>query len=393
MISKIKRYLDIDGQTLYLVAYCIYLLSVVLSTTMFPNPGKIYTLCKYFAVALIGCKILRSDKYTWYQAVVVSVLVGLAVIVRIVAGHSDPFVWMMLLIGAKDVPFDKIIKIYFVLTLSIVVGAFIASNLSVIENLQYWMEGRGIRNSFGIVYPTDFASHVFYLMVVFFFLKRETLKSCHYIMGVAIAGFVYYFCNTRLDTMCMLLAVAAYFFIGYLHKRECSLAAQYQKKIRWTGLMQYSMPICAAVMVCLSVLYNPDNRLLAKLDGLLNSRLMLGHKGIVKYGFSLLGQLVEMVGNGSTSTLPSDSIYFFIDCSYLYTTLQYGLIFGIVIILIFTVCCRKYKYDNYFLMAIALVSVNCMVAHHLMELAYNPFPLAFLASAVQLNGKRINNDY
>ena len=51
-------------------------------------------------------------------------------------------------------------------------------------------------------------------------------------------------------------------------------------------------------------------------------------------------------------------------------------------------------------MAIALVSVNCMVAHHLMELAYNPFPLAFFASVFPLNGtdsgiirKRINNDY
>ena len=400
MISKIKRYLGIDGQTLYLIAYCIYLLSEVLSTTMFPISGKIYTLCKYFAVVLIGCKILKSDKYTWYQAVVTSVLVGLTVVVRLVAGYSDPFLWIILLIGAKDVPFDKIIKIYFVLTVSVVMGAFMASNLSVIENLQYRMEGRGIRNSFGIVYPTDFASHVFYLMIVFFFLKMEKLKSSHYIMGIAIASFVYYFCNTRLDTICMLLAIVLYFFVGYLHKRECSLTAQYRKRIRWTWVMQYAMLICATIMVGLSVLYNPDNRLLAKLDGLLNSRLMLGHKGIIKYGFPLFGRLVEMIGNGSTTTLPSDSIYFFIDCSYLYTTLQYGLIFGIVIILIFIVCCRKYKYDDYFLVAIALVSVNCMVAHHLMELAYNPFPLAFFASVFPLNGtdsgiirKRINNDY
>ena len=98
----------------------------------------------------------------------------------------------------------------------------------------------------------------------------------------------------------------------------------------------------------------------------------------MEYGFRLFGQYVKMVGNGSTTEITT-KYYFFIDCSYLYVGLQYGLIFLLAVLLIYVLCCRKYQNDRYFLLTIVLISINCMIAHHLLEIAYNPFALALFA--------------
>lgn len=41
--------------------------------------------------------------------------------------------------------------------------------------------------------------------------------------------------------------------------------------------------------------------------------------------------------------------------------------------------CFRNKKDIYLLFAIALVAVNCVIAHHIIEAAYNPFAFALLA--------------
>ena len=52
-------------------------------------------------------------------------------------------------------------------------------------------------------------------------------------------------------------------------------------------------------------------------------------------------------------------------------------------VVIFAICCYKNRHDRYFLYAIALVSVNCMIAHHIIQIEYNPFALALLATCVR----------
>ena len=81
-----------------------------------------------------------------------------------------------------------------------------------------------------------------------------------------------------------------------------------------------------------------------------------------------------MIGAGGTTIFPDN--YFFIDCSYILVCLRYGVIALLLLLIVYSLSCIKNKKDIYFLYAITLVSINCVIAHHILELEYNPFALA-----------------
>lgn len=374
LLSKYK----ITAEKLYLIALIIFMTSSMLATTMFPIPGKLYTLSKLIALFLIGCKIAWYDRYTIRQFLAVGSLMGIALLVKVVSGYMDPLWWVLLLIGAKDIPFEKILKVYVVLAGGIVAFAVVASLLGVIVNLQYDAGDRGIRNSFGIVYPTDFAAHIFYLMTTIFYLNRKRVSGICYLVAMGITGLVYYFCNTRLDVACMVLAIAGYLWLDRRKSESYRIKTVYNRQKKKQGYINYAMPAAAVLMTVLSWLYDEKYAWMMMINSLISNRLRFGYQGLVEYGFRLFGQYVKMVGNGSTTEITT-KYYFFIDCSYLYVGLQYGLIFLLAVLLIYVLCCRKYQNDRYFLLTIVLISINCMIAHHLLEIAYNPFALALFA--------------
>lgn len=290
--------------------------------------------------------------------------------------------WTLVVIGAKDVPLKKILQTYLIVSFSIVLLAFSASLLNVIENLQYESDTlRGVRNSFGILYTTDFASHIFSLMLVFFYLMREKLKAVHYIVGLVIAVLVFEFCNARLDVGCMLILIFVFAILNGKRK-SISLKKKYGRSGKGLIFFILSMPIATVFITAVTLISNTDNPFWSAVDGLLSGRLSLARRGLEEYGPSLFGQTVNMVGwGGSTKTL-GEGEYFFVDSSYLYILLRYGIIFLLIVLGIYVKCCKKYKNDSFFLTAVALVSLNCMISHHLIELAYNPFALALLAKGL-----------
>ena len=101
--------------------------------------------------------------------------------------------------------------------------------------------------------------------------------------------------------------------------------------------------------------------------------------GIQKYGIKLFGQPVEMVGNGGTSGVSKN--YFFIDCSYLYTALRYGLLVLVIFCIYFVAINYKMmkRKNIFFTIVVAFIAINSMVAHHFIDIAYNPFLLSFFA--------------
>lgn len=360
---------------IYLIAFSVFLLGEMLSTTMFPVPGKVFLLCKGIAVLMILIKVLFCDIYSvrFFWSFVISLGVGILIYLR--SGYMEPILWIIMLFGAKNVSFKKILQSYLIVNISVMVLAFVASMMNIIENLQYTREqGIQLRNSFGIIYPTDFASHVFFIMAVIFFVMRGKLKVWHYIVSILIAALTYYFCYTRLDVGCIFILIAVFLFADFINKKNAPFA-KYKKNT--TYKMSWIIPFLAAAMYVASKIYRSDISILVKLNTLMSNRLALGKKGLSEYGMTPFGQYIDMVGNGGSMVHVKD--YFFIDCSYLYVYLKYGIVFFLMILLVSVLCCRKQKKDLYFLMVMAVIGINCMIAHHIIELAYNPFFLILFA--------------
>ncbi len=386
-VNAINR--NVSAQWLFLLALAIYLTGAVLSSTMFPIPGICWKLCRLTAIGLIVWKVVQFDCFTMRETIFIAFLFTNVLLVKAVAGYSEPLYWAIFLTGAKDVSFEKILKSYFVISLSIILFAFAASMLEVIENLQYETDTRGIRNSFGIIYPTDFAAHIFFLMLVFLYLRKERVKIHNYIICMFITVLVYHFCKTRLDSICMGLLIVGHMFIKY---RTTGKKSDIKKRKKWSlpvicGMC--SMPAGMVIMWILTKLYDMGVPVTYDIDRLISNRLRLQSHAVAEYGIRIFGQYIKMVGNGGSETLPAD--YFFIDCSYYFIILQYGLVFGVLVFAVYILCSKKYRLDSYFQLVIMMIAINCMIAHHLLELAYNPFAFALFAKAsYQLKDNKIS---
>jgi len=374
------------GEQLFLLGFISYLGASVWGTTVFPFSGLASKCLKLIYLSLIGIKVIAFDRYS-LKTLLLLTLSGIAtVLVLLSGGYKEPFMWFILVAASKDVSFEKILKVYLAVAGAIVALAFGSSLLGVIENLQYIKEDGTFRNSFGIMYTTDFAAHIFYLLLTFFYLKGEKLCLAHYAGGLIIAALVFWFCEARVDTICIVLTTVLFgignmisysYFTGVRVKRAWDRF--------WSKFGPYSMPAFAAFSIFITAMFRKGNAFWETLDDFLfHSRLGLGKKGMEEYGFSLFGQYIEMIGAGG-STKKAGS-YFFLDCSYVNTLLRFGTVILFLLIGIYIYCCMKNRKDLYFLYAVALISLNSVIAHHMIEIEYNPFMLAVLAAGTAARG-------
>lgn len=370
------------GELLFFAGYILFLWRSVWITTMFPLSGLFTLVCVPLAALFIGLKILLYDEYPRNVFLMMGVALVCVCAVFYSSSSINPFFWLLMIAGSRKIKFEKILKVYLLINGSIVFLAFCASQLGVIENLQYETSNRGVRNAFGIIYPTDFGAHIFFMFLVYFYLKGERLRYYHYLITAGVAWLVYHFCNARLDSgNTLMLAILFAIGNGITGWRKVSRTAKNAWVNAWEKAGVWVMPLLAGVSVALTAVYQAGNGKMAELDKLVSSRLSLGKRGLEDYGIKLFGQPIVMNGFGGDTELTSN--YFFLDCSYVYMLIRHGIVFLLLMLVIFAICCYRNRHDMYFLYALALVAINCMIAHHIIQIEYNPFALALLAECVR----------
>lgn len=400
-----------NGETLFCIGFAVCLFRDIMLTTMFPFSGMVSMLCVGVFLLCAVAKIVLFDDYSFRMLLFVLTLLGCGIMIAMVSGYSYPFLWLLTIVAAKDVPFRKILCIYFLLNACLMLLTVFAGATQMIENLVY--EGKAIkhRNSFGYLYTTDFAAHVFFLLLTGYYLWHDRLRWYHYVGTCVIAGLIYLFCEAKLDTICILLIAVLFglhqilrsqkeseegvsaegvFEVERVEREDILQGHQeyrfprthlYQRWQRlWTGAAIGAMPVLAVFMYTISTRYTAENKTLETVNEWISGRLYLGKMGIEKFGLRIFGQDVPMQGFGGTTKLTKE--YFFVDCSYLYVALRYGLVFLTLVFIIYGVMCYRRKSDTALMIAIVLVAVSCSIDHHLAEAAYNPFGYGLLAGGV-----------
>lgn len=380
--EKVERFRNFDrsqGELFFCIGFIIILFRGMWLSTMFPQNRLLSTLCIPIAALFIGLKILICDHYSVKQMVLAASVVICTMLSCYYSRTVNAFILILLVFGSRDIEFEKILKMYLAVVGTLMVLAFVASQIGIIENLQYVQRGR-IRNSFGIIYPTDFASHVFYCMTAIFYLMRNKLKIIYYVIAIGVAGLLYYFCDTRLDSLSILLVA---FLFGMENVMEHTSWIKEGTVRIWRAFWQkigvYSMPLAAITSIGITLLYRDSNLLWIRLDEFLTHRLGLGKNMYDAYGIRLFGQDIEMVGLGGTTAeyIPD---YNFVDCSYMYVLLMNGILFLIILMVLYVQGCKRRKQNVNFLNCIIIVSLNCMIAHHILQIEYNIWLLCVLTS-------------
>lgn len=378
IITELGHFLT-DGERIYLFIIFLYVSYLILQTTMFPFTGYLQE-DGIWTVVFMGIvfKTLVLDEWRYTEAIPAVLLVGIGIIINYFGGGNLPLRQVMLIIGAKNVDYRKILSVHLSVRLVVVVSAVFASMTGMIENLQYIRKGE-IRNSFGIVYPTDFGAQLFFGYLTFLAITHSVRRVWHWLAGLALAWFIYAYCGARWNAGMLVACV-----LGFVLMEGDGLKKRKKHRdfaLLWGSIL--SVPVIAgatAANIRMSELKQEFLQWMMQYSKSYGSRMEISVRMLRRYPIGLWGQSVKMQGFGGDVTLP-DTIteITFLDISYVNILLRFGIVFSAALFVIYVGICLKYRCRREILLILMLVALSGFMEHHIFELAYNPFFLLLFA--------------
>ena len=366
------------------------LVSIVVSVVVFFNTISTTMLDRTFfqvkvnflflVVLLLGLRFLYKMRVS-YKYLILSILLLLSgVLVYFQTNRLNFLVYSMLLVLLVNVDMKVVLRNYVIVAGILVVGVFLLSLVGMVPNLQYNREGV-IRNSFGFIYPTDFASHCFYLFLAISYLLKDKFIWTRSLFGVLLSAFIIKYCDARLNAMSILLATVIFIYFYYSNG----------KKLKIFALLPYSAVVFASIVTYLSYKFSWSNPFLVSINKLITGRLALGRNAFDTFGVHLFGtRNVQFIGSGGKT----ESVigYNYVDSSYVQMLFTYGIVPVVLLIIIYVVASRKqYKDGQYLLVAIlSLIAFNCMIEAFWFVPTYNIF--MFLLFTTNTFSKKESND-
>ena len=366
------------------------LVSIVVSVVVFFNTISTTMLDRTFfqvklnflflVILLLGLRFLHKMRVS-YKYLIFSILLLLSgILVYFQTNRLNFLVYSMLLVLLVNVDMKVVLRNYVIVAGILVVGVFLLSLVGMVPNLQYNRAGV-IRNSFGFIYPTDFASHCFYLFLAISYLLKDKFIWTRSLFGVLLSAFIIKYCDARLNALSILLATVIFIYFYYSKG----------KKLKIFALLPYSAIVFASVVTYLSYKFSWSDPFLVSINKLITGRLALGRKAFDTFEVHLFGtRNVQFIGSGGKT----ESVigYNYVDSSYVQMLFTYGIVPVVLLIIIYVVASRKqYKDGQYLLVAIlSLIAFNCMIEAFWFVPTYNIF--MFLLFTTNTFSKKESND-
>ena len=368
----------------------ILVLSVIVGYDVIMTSVLNKTLPQLPTILLIGVALVLSLRFLFIKNFSTSFIVsGILLIITslcvfLQTGATNFLLYSLLILLLYDVDVDVILKTYVFIAGSIVIGIFLLSLIGLLPNLQFAQvrsSGLVIRNSFGFIYPTDFASHCFYLFIAWGYLLREKYIWLRVAVGVALSAFIIKFCDARLNSLSILIAVII-FLVMYYTK---------EKKFKVYYILPYFAAIFSSLMFYLSSHFSFSSPFFVKLNDFFSMRLFLGKNALDTYKLHLFGtNNVKFIGYGGTTE--SVLSYNYVDSSYIQMLFYYGIVPVVLLVLVYVLSSRRFYKEGkvLFLALLSLITINCMIEAFWIRPGYNIFMFTLFASLISI--KEINDE-
>lgn len=363
--------------------FAVYLASVTLQTTTFNvmYPHKLGVLVELATLAAMFGLIVGFQALTPRQIIGEVSLLALVTAVTLTSGAHYLLPTVMLVLAARQVSFRRIMQVYLAVVGSILLLAFIAAEIGLIKNITFVTDD-GVRQSFGVVYTTDFAAHIFYICAAYLYLQARRFRLVMLIPALLGLVVIYQFTKTMTDTIALVVLISGY--LVYVYRRK-------NQHLKWLRpLLRYSfltLPIASGLMIGLSNIFNYQDKLLVTLNDALSTRLALGQNALLTYGVKLFGQSpipINGWGGDRVNTFTNGvglTTYFFIDSSFLNMLISYGLLFTVVVLVGITWFLYQRTQQNDYLLPVIMmaIAISSMFDQHFLEVTYNSFILMLFA--------------
>lgn len=389
--KKITQYLQSFSEGIYLTILTMITAYAFLRTTTVPLPlntgengiaffneltTNIPLHIDYLLLGIIVFRCLISGKHIWRNCFFSAGIYGLVYYAVSINEYDILLLFALLLLAARDISFDKIMKVY-TATVGILLILTVGASLGgLIENLQFGENGK---MAFGIVYSTDFAAHVFFLMLCIWYLRGEKTSYWESALTGILGLAVYWWSDARCSAGSLLLLAVLMAVHHYLGSRHPEMVKKIYRNDILPSILALSFPVASACMVAVSIMYQENIGWMNRLNKFLSRRLYYGKHAISICGFHLWGKQIRMNGHWADGQVTNN--YFYLDSSYMQMTLMYGMVISALTLLAFLYIGYRavQKKQWIFLWILTLVAMHGLFEQRIWNLAYCPFILAVFA--------------
>lgn len=352
--------------------YTIYLfLASTMFITIFPMDDSVRNAFRLNMYAMVILKMFYCDRFSLKKTMVYGVILLVFLFSALISGYAYQFDYMFLALGAYGVKNERLLKLYVKFTISLTLIVIVSSFFGIIENRQFFRTSGTVRNCFGFIYTTDFAAHIFYILLAVSCLKGKKFKFRDMGIYFLIAAAILFFCDARLDAGLIILMA-----IGFMLYAKTRLF-NYQI---FKNILLFATPVCCFFSIAVTALYR-RSAFWKAFDSLTTGRLSLGWRNLKYYGIKPFGQYIFQQGHG---VLDFNSLYGynFVDCGFLQVALEYGSLVLILVVAaaVFTTYRFLKKGRTEVALAIFFVALTSCFDHHILEIGYNPFLMMVFAS-------------
>ena len=363
--------------------YDLFLMSTT-STFYLPYPEGLQ---RYLLFALVSVVILRGllyfDEVTKQGEHNCLFGIGLCLAaIYLLVYRNDRFIFLLFLgvltLGCIGIDYRNILKLHMILlALFLAVTCFSALG-GAIENFVFMKEGN-IRSSWGICYPTDFASAVLFLCLFAWVVLNEVPDIL--MLPIAVGG-VWFAKNIPMSitsTLCfgafagvLVLRVVYHLLLKtgfYRGMQKRKLFTYLEKHGRW--LLVMSFPMLGLTMFGLLFFYAKGYSFALVINNLLSNRLALSLDMYRECGLKMFGTPFAQIGSGFSTYAAKD--YNFIDSTYPLILLRYGwvLFLSYCVLWPWTIYRATQCRDWRLAWVMTLIALHSFSEHHFIELNYN----------------------
>ena len=265
--------------------------------------------------------------------------------------------------------FVRVIAVFLLVTIICCLSGCIR-NIAIVENTGNY----DYKASYGICNTTDCAAYFLFLLLFIWCSRKERSWSdclCVIAIAIIITFGTYYYTRSRTTLFCCVLCI-----VGIIWEQIEQGASQ---KKNTSSLTKYvdiltivAFPLCALILGILTYLYGTGNAFAISVNNLLSERIRDTWTVFQKYGISIFGSVFEMHGNGGALLIDRRG-YDFLDSSYAYILIRYGVVLSVIVCFIWvwmTAKVLKARRRN-IAISMAIISIYALTESHLQEINYN----------------------
>lgn len=368
-----RRYHN-DEQMIRLYVLCFGIISFIgmwEDTTLWILPRiplRIIWLCEI----IIAYKMFCYDMWKYNNKLIYFFALISAILIKVSSNSTMAFDWIALVMGAKGVPFDKILKIWLKAVVPVIVIAIIASQIGFIENKIFNTATGGQRYAFGFSHPTNFGAHIFYFSVAVLCLSFNKKSLYPLPLLFLISGFVYYYSNPRLAVYSTWILIIGYICINNIQIKNNKTISRILLFIS-----KHTVFFMAGLSMYITFIYTVDNNIMLELNRILSNRVWLSNIGWKYFTPTLFGQNLESFFS-CVKSLENINFYY-IDTTYQKVLINYGLVGFSLFCLSFYKMAQNVSANKFYSFLVVLFTVNCMIDSQFIGIVTCPFPLLAFA--------------